>query len=129
VGGWGSATFQEGFSSSTVDGGKNWQNADEIKFINRFRFFYQPVIIGYASGRTVYRYSAEPVVAPHDIAAVEKLHFFADNTPQSSTAPMQISLTIPDGAARVNNRYLGPIWAACPSTDRRDAARDRSTYR
>src|SRR5581483_2488772 len=98
VGGWGSATFQEGFSSSTVDGGESWQNADEIKFINRFRFFHQPVIVGYASGRTVYRYSAEPVAAPHEIASLEKLHLLADNTPQSGTAPMRISLTIPDGA-------------------------------
>jgi photosystem II stability/assembly factor-like uncharacterized protein len=101
VGGWGSATFQEGFSSSTVDGGKNWQNADEIMFINRFRFFHQPVIIGYASGRTIYRYSAEPVAAPNEIVSLEKLHLLADNTPQSSAAPIQISLTIPDGADRL----------------------------
>jgi photosystem II stability/assembly factor-like uncharacterized protein len=62
VGGWGSADFSGGFSSETRDGGNNWANADEIgRFLNRFRFFHSPKLVGYASGDTVYRYDDSDV--------------------------------------------------------------------
>ena len=65
VGGWGTEDFTGGFSSETQDGGSTWQNANHIgRFINRFRFFGTPVTIGYASGRTVFKYSREPVPVP-----------------------------------------------------------------
>ncbi|MGQ0717120.1 MAG: YCF48-related protein [Pseudonocardiales bacterium] len=99
VGGWGSATFEEGFSSSTIDGGKTWQDANEIgRFINRFRFFGDPVTIGYASGLTVYRYSAEPAEALRLVAPPESLRFLDDNTPIRSDAPLHLAVTVPDGA-------------------------------
>ncbi len=99
VGGWGSATFEEGFSSSTTDGGKTWQDANEIgRFINRFRFFGDPVTVGYASGLTVYRYSAEPAEALRPIAPPEGLRFLDDNTPSRSAAPLHLAVTVPDGA-------------------------------
>lgn len=64
VGGWGSASFVEGYSSATTDGGANWVDANEIGlFINRFRFFGNPVSVGYASGDTVYKYTSDPVPA------------------------------------------------------------------
>jgi len=69
VGGWGTADFSGGFSSATKDGGSNWINADEIgKFLNRFRFFHKPRLIGYASGDTVYKYDDSSAV-PHLLAA------------------------------------------------------------
>lgn len=69
VGGWGPGGFGSptipdplGFSSGTLDGGESWQAANEIGlFINRFRFFGNPVHVGYASGDTVYKYSSEPI--------------------------------------------------------------------
>ena len=67
VGGWGDETFSSGTSSVTEDGGASWRNADEIgRFINRFRFIGDPLKVGYACGRSVYKYErvpqAEPVV-------------------------------------------------------------------
>lgn len=59
VGGWGSINGG-GFTSSSVDGGSNWSNANEIGFrLNRFRFIGNPVQVGYASGDTVYKFSDE----------------------------------------------------------------------
>lgn len=64
VGGWGTADFSGGFSSETEDGGANWVDADEIgHFLNRFRFFHHPKLVGYASGDTVYKYDDSPAVA------------------------------------------------------------------
>lgn len=68
VGGWGPGGFGSpgspgGFSSATIDGAENWQDANEIGlFINRFRFFGNPVHVGYASGDTIYKYSSDPVM-------------------------------------------------------------------
>lgn len=70
VGGWGPGGFDgvgepQGFSSSTIDGGVTWQNANDIGlFINRFRFFGNPIVVGFASGDTVYKYSSEPMPTP-----------------------------------------------------------------
>jgi photosystem II stability/assembly factor-like uncharacterized protein len=59
VGGWGSISGG-GFTSSSVDGGANWSNANEVGFrLNRFRFIGNPVQVGYASGDTVYKFSSE----------------------------------------------------------------------
>lgn len=63
VGGWGDFKMAGGFTSQTQDGGRNWDNANEVGFrINRFRFFGNPVTVGYASGDTVYKYSTEPAL-------------------------------------------------------------------
>jgi len=100
VGGWGSAGFTEGFSSTTRDGGGTWQDANEIgRFINRFRFF-RDIPIGYASGLTVYKYSAEP--PPAALAAEPPAPgaptLLADNAPTASGLPIHITAHIPDGA-------------------------------
>jgi hypothetical protein len=108
VGGWGSATFQEGFSSATTDGGKSWQDANEIgRFINRFRFFHHPVVVGYASGRTVYRYSTEPVAAPRQVAPDAGLRFLDGNAPRRERWPLPLRLTVPDGEAQ---RLIIDVW-------------------
>lgn len=102
VGGWGSADFTQGFSSETNDGGQNWRDANEIgQFINRFRFLGNPVTVGYASGRTVYKYSTEPVpVAPLEVA-VPATRFLDSNEPVEVARPVRIRITVPDGASRL----------------------------
>lgn len=59
VGGWGDRNGVGGFTSETRDGGRTWTDANHIgNRINRFRFIREPELVGYASGRTVYKYSA-----------------------------------------------------------------------
>jgi subtilisin family serine protease/photosystem II stability/assembly factor-like uncharacterized protein len=102
VGGWGSASFAEGYSSSTTDGGQTWQDANEIgRFINRFRFFHDPALVGYASGRTVYRYAAEPLPAPRRAAPPAGLRLLSDNAPRRSSAPLPTTVAVPSGAGRL----------------------------
>lgn len=105
VGGWGSTDFTKGFSSATSDGEQNWQNANEIgKFLNRFRFFGNPVFVGYASGDTVYKYSAEPVaaaaagIAPAG-AAARRLLPEAQIT--AAAMPVEIRMHVPSGTKRL----------------------------
>ncbi|HEY4004121.1 MAG TPA: YCF48-related protein [Pseudonocardia sp.] len=102
VGGWGVAFVgddQAGFSSSTTDGGKTWRDANDIgRFINRFRFFRGPDPIGYASGLTVYRYSAAPRVTAL-AAPSERLRLLDDNTPRRATAPLELAVTVPGAAS------------------------------
>ena len=104
VGGWGSRDFTKGFSSPTADGGQAWQDANEIGlFINRFRFF-RDIPVGYASGRTVYKYSAEPTPPPRDLAkapAPGGLQLLAHNAPMATGLPLRIPVTIPAGAGQL----------------------------
>ncbi|WP_064745339.1 YCF48-related protein [Pseudonocardia acaciae] len=103
VGGWGSETFEEGFSSATVDGGATWRNANEVGlFINRFRFFRGPQPIGYASGRTVYRYAAEPPEAePRAVAPGQELVLLDDNAPLRTGVPLAVAVAVPEDAAHL----------------------------
>ena len=105
VGGWGSATFEEGFSSATSDGGTTWRDANEIGlFINRFRFVGDPVSVGYASGGTVYKYSVKPV--PTVPAAAPAPRMF-DNEPRSSVVPVRIPIVVPEATGRLSVRIWG----------------------
>jgi photosystem II stability/assembly factor-like uncharacterized protein len=103
VGGWGSADFSGGFSSATTDGGQNWQNANEIgKFLNRFRFFGNPVVVGYASGDTVYKYSAEPVpVAPAMAAPVAPRRLLPDARISATADAIAIRMEVPASTKRL----------------------------
>lgn len=101
VGGWGDADFQGGFSSETKDGGKNWLDANQIgQFINRFRFFGNPVTVGYASGKTVYKYSAAPVTA-RQVERVAPLRFLTTNAPAQFEKSVNIEYTLPENAQKV----------------------------
>jgi len=105
VGGWGSSSFQEGFSSATSDGGTTWRDANEIGlFINRFRFVGDPVTVGYASGMTIHKYSDEPVLPVRAIAPAARLF---DNEPRSSGLPVRIPLVVPETADRLSIRIWG----------------------
>jgi photosystem II stability/assembly factor-like uncharacterized protein len=98
VGGWGDLLKQGGFTSATQDG-KNWQNANEVGFrLNRFRFFGNPVSVGYASGDTVYKYSTEPV-GPVPLAAAPAPTLMKTAQAQAVlAAPADVTIDVPPGA-------------------------------
>jgi photosystem II stability/assembly factor-like uncharacterized protein len=99
VGGWGDANFEGGFSSETFDGGDNWRDASEIgRFINRFRFIGDPVTVGYASGRTVFKYSSEPIGPAPSAAFARPTRLLETNEPQESSGPVEIVFEVPRGA-------------------------------
>ena len=113
VGGWGDETFMAGTSSFTGDGGQSWANANEIgRFINRFRFFGTPARFGYASGRSVYRFSSQPVPAVAAIAPARSLIKSSDDAVYRDPA-VPINIDIPPGAKQVSiqiwNRFAKEI--------------------
>lgn len=113
VGGWGNEDFSGGFSSETSDGGSNWQNANQIgRFINRFRFFGSPVHTGYASGRTVYKYSSEPVEG-ESLALLEQSEILETNEPQKFSENAEIVYTVPANTRHVEiiiwDRFGGEV--------------------
>jgi photosystem II stability/assembly factor-like uncharacterized protein len=98
VGGWGDRFFHGGFSSETLDGGNQWRDANEIgRFLNRFRFMGDPITVGYASGDTIYKYSAEPVPAPIALAGAPPRLLAADQS-EERDRPVEIAYTVPAGA-------------------------------
>lgn len=106
VGGWGSADFVKGSSSQTTDGGENWSdidwgNRDTGEFINRFRFFGDPVTLGYASGDTVYRYSAQPVPVSRQVSAALETRLLDSAEPAASSRPIRIHITVPADTSRL----------------------------
>ncbi|MBG0792239.1 hypothetical protein IYY11_01955 [Methylocystis sp. H62] len=97
VGGWGDVNFTGGFTSATVDGGKNWDNANQVGFrLNRFRFIGKPVAVAYASGDTVYKFTDQP--APAVVAAAVAAP--EDGLLRSKTA-VDIETNVPEGARRL----------------------------
>ncbi|HEX8083456.1 MAG TPA: YCF48-related protein [Solirubrobacteraceae bacterium] len=104
VGGWGTADFSGGFTSETRDGGRTWVDANHVgKFLNRFRFFREPELVGYASGDTVYKYSEAAVptereAGPRLLAAEAAV---APEEPLRTSFPVRIPLAPPAGARSV----------------------------
>ena len=104
VGGWGNADFTAGYTSGTIDGGQTWTDANEVgRFINRFRFIGDPVTVGYASGRMVYKYNpqeAPEFTSPQLIAAdsVSTERMIKTAGLQKFTNTAIISIRIPEGA-------------------------------
>jgi photosystem II stability/assembly factor-like uncharacterized protein len=116
VGGWGDARFQGGFTSATRDGGATWSNANEVgRFINRFRFFGNPVQLGYASGDTIYKYSAAADalvgVAAARSAATPPPMLLGASTPARVGLPFPIRFVVPTGAQRLR-LYIWNQFAA-----------------
>ncbi|MGH3670435.1 MAG: WD40/YVTN/BNR-like repeat-containing protein [Pseudonocardiaceae bacterium] len=103
VGGWGTPAFEGGQSSATSDGGVSWSDASEIgKFINRFRFFGNPVTVGYAAGATVYKYSGQPVSTPMAVSSESAdIRLLDDETEIGDDHDVRIHLTIPEGSSRI----------------------------
>ena len=105
VGGWGDASFTGGFSSATEDGGNNWKDANEVgRFINRFRFIGDPVTVGYASGKTVYKYEPVPPPIPglaSEIPPRAPLKLLSSNEPEDSTWPYKLQITVSTGSSHL----------------------------
>jgi photosystem II stability/assembly factor-like uncharacterized protein len=102
VGGWGDAEFVGGFSSSTVDGGRDWDDANHIgRFINRFRFLGDPIEVGYAAGLSVYKYSAEPVPSAAERAPIPAPVLLDDREPVEVDPPLRLHVSVPDRASRL----------------------------
>ena len=102
VGGWGDADFVGGFSSSTVDGGRDWDDANDIgRFINRFRFLGRPVEVGYAAGLSIYKYSDEPAPAVTGRAALPAPVLLEDREPVEVEPPLRLQVSVPEGAAQL----------------------------
>jgi photosystem II stability/assembly factor-like uncharacterized protein len=136
VGGWGDEAFDSGTSSVTADGGRTWRNADAIgRFINRFRFFGNPVTGGYAAGRTIYKYSGKADLAAAALEApAPRMKFFAsDATEAFSAAEVPITFTLPAGSRRATihiwNRFGKNVRTLLdeknPSAGQRTARWDR----
>jgi photosystem II stability/assembly factor-like uncharacterized protein len=104
VGGWGDAQFVNGYTSGTANGGLDWVNANEVGgFINRFRFLGNPVTVGYASGRMVYKYNPEgdPAAASPSLGGVSlapRGAMLKTASLQRFTDTAEIDIELPDGA-------------------------------
>ncbi len=97
VGGWGDKEFYGGWTSVTRDGGKTWRRVPEMQwYLNRFRFFGDPVTAGYAAGRTVYRLSRDPIVSPPPAASSPCL--LATTEPGEFRGVVEIDIEVPEGA-------------------------------
>jgi photosystem II stability/assembly factor-like uncharacterized protein len=101
VGGWGDIDFTGGFTSATADGGKNWDNANQVGFrMNRFRFIGNPVTVAYASGDTVYKFTDRPV-PPQSAGPVATAGAAAPGDPLRSETSVALEATVPSGARRL----------------------------
>jgi photosystem II stability/assembly factor-like uncharacterized protein len=136
VGGWGDADFLRRSSSETFDGGLTWRDANEIgKAINRFRFFGNPVSVGYASGQTVYQYSSAPVPAAVAALAVatRRGQVFDDLEPLEAVGQTSMTIAVPVNASRLTvriwDRFGDQAWTlvdeANPSSGSRTLVWDR----
>ena len=106
VGGWGSASFAEGSAAPRVMAALTWEDANEIgRFINRFRFAGRPVTVAYASGRTVYKYSAEPVPVP--VAAAAPIRLFDNELAKQRPPGAHPAGRCPQGTERLSVRVWG----------------------
>jgi kumamolisin len=125
VGGWGDKDFQRLSTSETTDGGRTWRDANVVgKALNRFRFFGDPVTVGYASGQTVYKYTSQP--AARSPSAGTSL--LTDNQPRRVSGLFRLPLTVPAGT----NRLAVRVWdrfgdhVATPLDEVRPAAGPRT---
>lgn len=105
VGGWGDKSFKGGFTSSTSDGGKTWQNANQVgKFLNRFRLVGDPLKVAYASGDTVYRYAREAAPPVAHLAGRERSvpTLFDAKLSELSHGELRVQVNVPPGAKRLD---------------------------
>lgn len=111
VGGWGDRARKKRTSSETFDGGLTWRDANEIgRNINRFRFFGNPVTVGYAAGETVYKFAPAPVTSPTggQPSPVHGGHLLENDEPIDAVGQANISITVPEGTSRLTVRVWDP---------------------
>ena len=127
VGGWGDVGFSGGFTSKTEDGGKTWDNANEVGFrLNRFRFFGNPVTVGYASGDTVYKYSAGPAPAPLAVAMAAPALLRRAEPATLAVGRGELVVSVPQGAGALRvelwdrfGNHLEVVWQEKPEAGER----------
>ncbi len=110
VGGWGPGGFgsggdPQGLSSSTSDGGITWSNANEIGlFLNRFRFFGNPVSVGYASGDTVYKLTSDatPTLFATPASSDPARSILPEVQLRGSIESVPIRMNVPSGTKRLS---------------------------
>lgn len=125
TGGWGDKDFRGGFTSETRDGGETWTDANHVgRFLNRFRFIHEPVLVGYASGDRVYKYAALPEgVAPARFAPFDQPEPYA-----RTGLPVPIPVDPPAGAQslrvdvwdRFGKHLATPLEESAPAAGERE---------
>jgi hypothetical protein len=109
IGGWGDRPKQKRTSSETFDGGVTWRDANQIgRTINRFRFFGDPVTVGYAAGETVYKYAPVPVstTVAERPTPVRQGRLLDTVEPVEAFGQAKVGITLPEGASRLTVR----VW-------------------
>jgi len=97
VGGWG-ANFIAGPTYQTTNGGLNWQQTTWGINVNRFRFLSDT--IAYAVGRTVYKYSKDPVGIKNISSEIPPHYKLYQNYPNPFNPSTKIRFDI---SSEVNN--------------------------
>ena len=122
VGGWGTAISRGASAarpSTAAQAGRTRTRSASV--LNRFRFFGDPVTVGYASGDTVYKYSAEPVAPAVAAAATAGPQLLDDATPVQVNRPIEIGFTTPPAARRLTidvwDRFGEPVRQLVDETD------------
>jgi photosystem II stability/assembly factor-like uncharacterized protein len=137
IGGWGDRPKMKRTSSETRDGGETWRDANEIgRTINRFRFLGRPVVVGYAAGETIYRYSPAPPPAQLKAeSAARSGQLLTELAPLEAAEKAMLDILVPTGARRLTVRVFdpdGPMVCMLldehrPATGRRTLSWDRTT--
>jgi photosystem II stability/assembly factor-like uncharacterized protein len=131
VGGWGDIQFTGNFNSVTRDGGETWAAEDFLanaqgepildpdgnpagdvrQNVNRYRFFHNP-LVGYCSGRTVYKYSKDPVETPPTLRAASAASGLGFKVTGQSDGSTTLGYTLPADAKSVSLRIWNSFgWA------------------
>ena len=128
VGGWGDVNFQRLSTSETLDGGRTWRDANQVgKALNRFRFFGNPVTLGYASGQTVYRYSSAPAMPAAATVSRGQGRLILAEPVMEVRGKLAVPVNIPSGAGqltvrvwdRFGDHLATPVDEAKPSAGKR----------
>lgn len=112
VGGWGHCNMSTQTSSATTDGGKTWVDANDVlRNINRFRFLGNPVTVGYACGRTLYKYSAQPPLMRPEarrltLTELQAPRLINGRELAEGALPVRIEMIVPAGA----NHLAVNVW-------------------
>ncbi|MGB3674701.1 MAG: YCF48-related protein [Candidatus Nanopelagicales bacterium] len=135
VGGWGDRGFETGVTSRTQDGGRTWQDANEVgRFINRFWFFEGRSDVAYASGLGVYKWGAEEQPGEAAIKAAAEapagVALLDSTEPTSTVDEMRFDYTVPAGAheawLHVWDHFAGPVRTVLHEVDPESGRRSQT---
>ncbi|MEM7350066.1 MAG: YCF48-related protein [Acidobacteriota bacterium] len=125
VGGWGDRNFIGTYNSVTDDGGLTWKAEDyavnassqpvgDVRLnVNRYRFFGDPVNVGYCSGKKVYKLvvkgaaeapAVTSLVAAPEAASQQEQLAVSDGT--TATGHVTLDFQVPEGTQRLRVRLF-----------------------